>query len=538
MTVAGDDARVLVVGAGPVGLTAAHELARRGIAVRLVDRAPGPATTSRATATHARTLEIYEQMGLLADLLPRGQRAENFSIHMRGRVLIRFGTDYSALPTRFPFTLQVDQVITEEVLRERVRRLGVDIEWGVTLESLRQQGNRVYPALRHSDGREETAQAGWLVGADGAHSTVRSRLGLRLVGDSLETWLVADAIVDADLPRDSLHWVHTGTGTVLLVPFPEEGKWRLLDTEDTGSAEDPDAVARRFSEKIGRALRRPVHVHRPSWLSVFTIQQRMIQQMRVGRCFVAGDAAHVHSPASGQGMNTGIQDAYNLAWKLADVIHGNAAEELLDTYGEERVPIGETLLHSTKTATALIALRNAAAPVVMPLGLGIVDAIKPLKRKIEQKMMRTMSGLALNYRESSLSLRAPEVPGGFAPGDRISCGDGTVRDHLGWQRLVSELTEPGWLVLLFAETARDVAEEVNLRFRGVTAHVVGSSELVDPTGRVRADFTASEDSFAVIRPDGYLAARGTLGDLPAVLRRLHLLPVPMPADAVTAEEIR
>src|SRR3954462_5601665 len=126
MTEVGDGAEVLVVGAGPVGLTVAHELLRRGVGVRLVDRSPGAATTSRATATHARTLEVYEQMGVLPDVLPRGQKAENFSIHMRGRVLVRFGTDYSALPTRFPFTLQVDQVITEEVLRSRVHALGVD----------------------------------------------------------------------------------------------------------------------------------------------------------------------------------------------------------------------------------------------------------------------------------------------------------------------------------------------------------------------------------------------------------------------------
>jgi NADPH-dependent dioxygenase len=543
MTVAGDDTRVLVVGAGPVGLTAAHELARRGIAVRLIDRAQGPATTSRATATHARTLEIYHQMGLLADLLPRGQRAENFSIHMRGRMLIRFGTDYSSLPTRFPFTLQVDQVITEEVLRERVSRLGVIVEWGVGLESLRQEGDHVHAVLRHSDGHSEQAEAAWLVGADGAHSTVRDQLGLRLLGDSRETWLVADAVIDADLRRDSLHWMHTGSGTVLLVPFPENGKWRLLDTQDTSSADDPDAVARRFGAKIGLALGRPVHVQRPSWLSVFTIQQRMIQQMRVGRCFVAGDAAHVHSPASGQGMNTGIQDAYNLAWKLADVIRGNAADALLDSYGAERVPIGETVLDSTKTATALIALRNAATPVVMPIGLGLVKAVKPLKRRIEQKMMRTMSGLALTYSDSPLSIPATGVPaGGLSPGDRVGCSGETLRDHPGWQRLVDELTDPRWLVLLFGDAGsaarlRDIADSA-VRFDAVTARVVGSigqdeqAALADPTGRLRDDFGAATGDYAVIRPDGHLAAKGALGDdgLEPVLRRLQLLPSVRQAD--------
>lgn len=545
------DAQVLVVGAGPVGLTAAHELARRGISVRLIDRAAGPATTSRASATHPRTLEIYQQMGVLADLLPRGRRSENFSIHARGRKLIRFGTDYSTLPTRFPFTLQVHQIITEEVLRERVTGLGVAIEWGVGLESLRQQGNRVQARLRHADGRAEETEVAWLVGADGAHSTVRDELGLALLGDSSETWLVADAIIDSDLPRDSLHLLHTGAGTILLVPFPEDRNWRVLDTQDTTSAEDPDAVGRRLTGKISAALGREVRVAQPSWVSVFTIQQRMIQRMRVGRCFVAGDAAHVHSPASGQGMNTGIQDAYNLAWKLADVIRGNATDALLDSYGAERVPIGEALLHSTKTATALIALRNAAAPFVLPAALGLVDAIRPLKRRIEHKLLRTMSGLALSYPGSPLSV--PVTGGtvaGFAPGERVSCSAESVLADPGWWRLVEELTDPRWLLLLFADTGsvtrlRGVADETGRRFPGVATRVVGQvasddpGELADPAGRLRQDFGAVPGDYALIRPDGYLAARGALGaggTLETVLRQVRLVPSAIPPPVQTGHE--
>ncbi|MGO4418638.1 FAD-dependent monooxygenase, partial [Streptomyces sp. MCAF7] len=273
-----EDAQALVVGAGPVGLTMAHELARHGVRVRLVDGAAGPATTSRALATHARTLETYDQLGVADELISRGQRVEHFTLHQNGRRLIRLDTDYSRLPTRFPFTLMVDQVITEEVLRRAAARHGIEVEWGVRLDGFEDLGTAVRARLCHPDGRVEEARAGWLVGCDGGHSTVRKKLGLPLLGDSSETWLIADAEVDCDLPRDSIHWMRTPAGTVMMVPFPEPGKWRLLDTTDVayddggGEAQDA-AVARRFAAKIRAGTGRAARVSTPTWVSVFSIQQ-------------------------------------------------------------------------------------------------------------------------------------------------------------------------------------------------------------------------------------------------------------------------
>ncbi|GAQ53059.1 FAD-dependent oxidoreductase [Streptomyces acidiscabies] len=539
MRVPGPD--VLVVGAGPVGQTAAHELVRRGVRVRLVDGAAGPAVTSRATANHARTLETYYQMGILDDLLPRGQRAEHFTMHRAGRELIRFDTDYSMLPTRFPFTLQVDQVITEEVLRNRLRGYGVEVEWGVGLTEVTPRADGVDARLVHADGTVEEVTVPWLVGADGGHSVVRKQLGFELLGDSTETWLIADAVLEADLPRDSLHWLHVEGSTILLVPFPEPGKWRLLDTRDVDGADRPDVVSARFARKISRALGQDVVVRTPTWISVFTIQQRMVQQMRSGRCFVAGDAAHVHSPASGQGMNTGIQDACNLGWKLADVIHGHAADELLDTYAAERVPIGETLLNSTRTATGLVALRNAAAPVALPLGLGFLKAVKPLKRKVERTMMGGMSGLLLHYAASPLTM--PGAAEGIAPGHRVGCSSETELSSPGWRAMNAELADPRWTLLVFAGDPVDTADlredleqlDDNYGTAVSVRTVYGRSApppdalhpLADPGNRLATDLGASAGDFVLVRPDGYVCGKGRFGDarqMTRTLRRAHLLP--------------
>ncbi|MFJ4185080.1 FAD-dependent monooxygenase [Kitasatospora sp. NPDC089509] len=497
-------AEVLVVGAGPVGLTMAHELLRRGVRVRVVDTAAGPATTSRAIATHPRTLETYDQMGVVDAMLARGQRVEAFTLHHNGRRLARLDADYAQMPTRYPFTLCIDQAMTEEVLRAAVRGLGVEVEWGVRLEGFTERADHVEVTLSDAAGAG-TVRPRWLVGCDGGHSTVRKQLALPLLGETSETWLIADADIEVDLPRDSIHWVRAGGLTMMMAPMSAPGRWRLLDTASKDGR--PAVVAERFSRELSRGLGVPVKVAEPVWVSVFTFQQRMIERMRSGRVLLAGDAAHVHSPASGQGMNTGIQEAFNLGWKLAMVVHEQAAPELLDSYSAERVPVGAALLKSTKGATFLVQLKNSVAGLALPVVFAVVRAVPALRIKLQRRVLGGVSGLRLAYPDSALTVRAPQPPGRPLPGERVTAArcssDSAARAALGEQ-----LRRPVWT--LFLGTTPD--ERIDRATAGSEAWL----EARPLTGAGRPLATAlglSADGWALVRPDGYLSARGSLADL-------------------------
>ena len=502
-----------MVGAGPSGLTTAHELLRRGVAVRLVDAADGPAATSRALATHARTLEIYDQMGVLPELMPQGRPVQRFTIHQKGRALAALRADYSELPTRYPMTVMVDQAITERVLRDAVAKMGVEVEWGIRLQTLEQSDDSVTVGLQHTDGRTESLRTDWLVGCDGGHSTIRKQLGLQLVGESSETWLIADAEMDAGLDDRSLHWLRTSTSALMAVPFPQEGKWRLLDTAEAHYDGDAEAVGERFARKLGEAVGRPVTVRTPSWVSVFTIQQRMITAMRSGRCFVAGDAAHVHSPASGQGMNTGIQDAYNLAWKLAAVVHGHSADALLDTYAAERVPVGEALLGSTNNATRMIQMSNPWVGMVLPVMFGIVRNVQPIHSRISRKIMRAMSALDLSYAASPLSSPATTTDGP-PPGYRLACWTADEEKAPGVAAAIEELRDPRWTLLVAGPRGTVPAGTddawLSVRTLGVPD---GTRPMDDDGGQLRRLLgLTGPGGWILVRPDGYVAARGADSD--------------------------
>ncbi|MFE5775289.1 FAD-dependent monooxygenase [Brachybacterium sp. NPDC056505] len=584
------DVDALVAGAGPVGLMAAVNLARAGVSVRLVDAARGPATTSRALGVHARSLEVYDQIGILGEIAPHGTRVNAFVRH-EAEGTNRLDFDFGDLATRFPFMLNVDQVVLERALRAAAATLGVEIEWGTTLESFAQDADGVTAALRHggdpaagaaasgadamsnaradgesaegspTKGASETVRARYLWGCDGGHSTVRKALDLPLTGESAHTWLIADAVVDTDVDRDGVHWMFPEGGALMLFPFPEARKWRLLDTTGEGDPADPAQSARQFSTKITQALGRETVVEPPTWVSSFTIQQRAVPAMHVGRCFVSGDAAHVHSPASGQGLNTGVQEAYNLAWKLAMVLRGQADASLLDTYDAERVPVGQTLLASTSSvmATVMVDDPTSATAQETPAGAGAqaeadagaeaeadaaADAAAEAERRhkeFERGLIRGMSGLAIGYPDSALTIasgepdptHAADGPTGPRPGERIAQVWAHQAQSPGWTMLRAALRTPAWH-LVVREGARGAADASGLPDWLETATLVGRDgsgpdgpadpgalrgtthpsslgaehRIPDADALVSDTLSLGDDEWILVRPDGYLSARG------------------------------
>ncbi len=383
------------------------------------------------------------------------------------------------------------------MLRDRLNSLGVAIEWGVRLGTFQEIGDAV-PVRLIIDGREVSIRAAWLVGADGGHSTVRKQLGLAFDGAADETWIVADAILKTDLPHESIHMVRHQEGNLLLFPFPEPGKWRVLDTNPPAEGQPIDeslitvAFGRRLSEGSGQAVK----VQGLTWISRFTIQQRQVSTLRAGRVFLAGDAAHVHSPASGQGMNTGIQDAFNLAWKIDLVHRGMAEDRLLDTYDSERRPVSTALLKSALIATRLIQSRRGFLFDAFTIAARLQDRIPKLHRRIEGRVAKQLSALGVGYggMATQAGERFPRLP------ERIWASE-AGRSLLAWLRRPEiKLLVAGGIDLGSLFESADAF--------GVLPRAIARSDGND-AGDLLDELNVGPNGAAawLIRPDGYLIAR-------------------------------
>ncbi len=413
----GGGAPALVVGAGPTGLTLAHELARHGAAVRIIDRAPAASTVSKALAIHARTLEVFDQMGVVDGVLERGQRIEGITLHSGGRVV--FELEIPRLDTPYPYLVALPQPDTEASLAGRLEQRSVQVERGVELTGFAQDAEGVTAHLRHADGTVESCRTPYLLGCDGSHSTARHGLGLAFEGKQYpEHWALADVRLEsAELAPNRMHAFWLPDGQIMAVfPF-RGGRARVMVSTPTPADEatQPDPTLDFFQTAFDRARLGLARVSDPAWLANFRAHLRHCARCRVGRVFLAGDAFHIHSPFGGQGMNTGIPDAHNLAWKLELVLAGTAPPALLDSYEAERQPIAEAVLRLTDTMASNLShltpttkrLLEHALPVLQHLPLG------PLQRSL----MERIAELGVNYRRGPLT---EDDPGG--PLDRLVPG--------------------------------------------------------------------------------------------------------------------
>jgi 2-polyprenyl-6-methoxyphenol hydroxylase-like FAD-dependent oxidoreductase len=518
---------VLVVGAGPTGLTMAIELARRGVVVRLIERLTKPPLTSRALLVQPRTLELFDDMGVIDAALAAGRPVEGFTQVLRGRRLVQldFRAQLVSVPqlhTTYPRLLMLPQDQTEQILADHLSGLGVVIERGVTFEGFGQRQDAVEAQLCHRDGRQETVAARWLIGADGVHSRVRHAAGIPFPGATYaEEFIQADARLDWELPDGQLYAFPGPDGFLAVWTMPGPGRFRIIANISPGPRSD-EAAEPSLAEMqalLDARLSLPARIVTTTWTARYRLHRRGVPRYRQGRVFLAGDAAHVHSPVGAQGMNTGIQDAYNLAWKLAAVEHGHADPTLLDSYHRERHPVGQALLRTTDRAFSLAAspgalprlIRGHLLPHLAPRVLTI-----PAIRRLAVGLI---SQLRIAYPDSPLNA---EYGHGWShgprPGDRAREGDVICA---GVTRIFEVLRGTHHTVLLFAAGSdpRGLLQHATFleqRHPGLALARVVCTEppatsqprlLHDPQSILHRAYGADQPTSFVIRPDGHIASR-------------------------------
>lgn len=507
MAAAGSQTPVLVVGAGPVGLVAAIELRRRGVPARIVDRLAEPTDESRAVAIHARSLELLRRLGVLDDFLAAGVPLTRVRLSAHGRDLAEVELTQADSP--HPFTLSLPQTETERLLTARLAALGGAVERGQEIVALAQDEAGALATLRGGDGTEERVRAGWIVGADGGRSTVRRLAGSKLRGSFKGQWfLTADVEAEADLPRDAIHVGFAADGPLFF--FPMRGQRARIIAEIDG---DGPALTIADVQAIVDARGGGIRVTGAHWLDRFEIHHAQVPRYREGRVLLAGDAAHIHSPAGGQGMNTGMQDAGNLGWKLALVVQGLADPALLDTYHDERHPIAARVLRGSTMTTNLGTIRSAPARFLRDHLLPVVAGVG----RVQRRLVAAAEETDIAYGEG----RLVEDSGYAPPADAALAGEalpdvaGVGPDGESLHDLVAG--EVGFVVIDVAAAGSPPRAEG--AGEGAAAHVAvadaggevaGARVLADPERKIarRLGF-GDEAGVAVVRPDGYLGLRTT-----------------------------
>lgn len=503
---------VLVVGAGPTGLALALELAAWGIAVRVVDAAPDAVHESRALAVQARTLELLARHGVADRLVSAGDPATTLVLHggRRESEVALFGSGLR--DTAYPFVLFVSQAVTERVLLERLTEYGVRVERDSTLVRLDQDAGAVRCRLAVDDGDTATVRARYVVGCDGAHSAVRKSSRIAFPGTAFpQTFVLADLEADG-LQARRIHAYLASEGVLFFFPLGSPATWRTLVMRPSGQGPSTIAALQRLTDRYTNGR---VRLRDPVWLTDFTIHSRCADQFRRGRVLLAGDAAHIHSPAGAQGMNTGIQDAVNLGWKLALVCRGQARSTLLDTYQAERMPVARAVLRMTdrafRIATSDNPLLKVLRPRLAPLALLLASHVPALRRA----GFRRISELAVHYPDSPPSSgHAGRLRPGPRPGDRFPDVPITIAGRP--TTVHAHLHATGFhLILCGPPAAWNEAPLRRLRERGPLLEV---SHLTNRTGPADAWMTngstlsrlgaRGESTTAyLVRPDGYLGLR-------------------------------
>lgn len=520
------DTDVLVVGAGPTGLMLANQLVRRGIRTLIIDRHAGPSLETRALGVQARTMEIYAQLGIVDRALALGKRGSGGNIWADGERRARVGlSDAGDQVTPYPFILILGQDDNERIMGDNLRDIGGAVQWNTELMSLSQQADSdsVNVLLKTASGSPRKVSAAWVAGCDGARSAVREACGITFAGAPYEhVFFVADTEMTGSMIADEVNVYLFREGFHLLFPMRGKDHWRLVAILPPALRNKPDLKFDEVTPILHKDASENLHIKSCSWFSTYRIHHRGAVRFREGRCFVLGDAAHIHSPVGAQGMNTGLQDAYNLAWKLALVVKNQAKPELLYSYEEERLPVAHALLNGTDRAFRLAVTDSWLAGFLRTKILARIAGSIVNRKSMQRRAFRIVSQMGIRYPKSSLSKSLDQLPK-TAP---------QAGDRFPWLRL--RLTAGGPAEDMF-QKARDT--QFNLFLIGQSSVGVGMAELGDlirtwvipkdaSNDRELARVQIPQPSFYLVRPDGYIGLCGARFDAVRVkdylTRNLHL----------------
>jgi 2-polyprenyl-6-methoxyphenol hydroxylase-like FAD-dependent oxidoreductase len=476
--------RVLVAGAGPVGMTMAATLKRLGVDVRIIDKAPARTDKSKALVVWPRTLELLDIQGCVQGFLDAGIEGHGARFRAGERELLEVRLD--SAQSVYRFALLIPQSETERLLEEELARRGVAVERQTELAGFRDDGAGLDCELKRADGATENARFDYLLGCDGAHSTVRHAIGADFEGSTEPTnWVLADARIDGELAADEITLCLQPDGMLAMFPIVG-GRFRVFaDVGIALSDHQPDPTLADMQRLLDERGPPGLRMHDPVWLSRFRINERKVKDYRKGRVFVAGDAAHVHSPAGGQGMNTGMQDAFNLSWKIAMVLDGRARPALLDSYSPERSAIGEQVLRNATNMTHVALIRNPVLQEIRNLAAGVLGHVPALR----QHMVDQLTELDLHYADSPLTGHARGASARPANGYRAQ----DLRLPLpegGSTRLFEMLHDGHFVVLSVGTTRLTIPPELGVLAQSALAY---------------EDENYAPDHHYLIRPDGYVS---------------------------------
>ena len=497
---------ILIVGAGPTGLTTAIELARRNINLRIIERRTQPSTRSKALVVHARTLEFMDILGVADEMVRRGYTSPGIDFSSNAEKPLR--ANMYGLDTRFPFILVLPQAETEAILEARLNDFGVQVERGCSLTDFKETEDGVTCTVKSSQDEWEI-KSQYIVGADGSKSVVRQTLGLPFEGSSYDwTAFLGDVWLKGHHAEGGTEQHSNDRGLAFIVPF-NDGSHRIVTIDRKYQGDDTrELKLEELQESISAILEKPVELSEPKWLSRWGASLRQAPQYRVGRALLGGDAVHTHSPAGGQGLNTGIQDAFNLGWKLALVVEGTAPKTLLDTYHNERHAIGKRVLRTSDFLLKSLLLRQ---PILRKLRTVLFQLLIPLPF-VQRNLALNLSGLGISYETGTGELAGKRIP------DMELM---TAKHEL--VRLYNLLNFPGYTMLLFIDPDR-LQQERDKIDRSIAyaddrlqvqivlnnglpeLHDFSANTLVDYRGDLETKLGSKTSRIILIRPDGYVAS--------------------------------